>query len=715
MGMGGLNYMAQTTISGAASALNASGETPSLTQSPGLVNTGGLLVGTFQADGEQGLTTNSATTPTTTTNSAGAASWRSSAANYNTSHARQNPLSAYANYTYRISLYAVPEDTANLVASGSISPGRESKILSGGQLILADGGSNVSDKSQYFKKDLAIENVNFMSAIGVGTKTRGTNVLKLEFEVIEPYTSLFIPNLVLCAQTTAKSKDWRSQCYVMKIDFLGYDDAGNPTTIPGVTKYIPFTIGNIRMNLTHKGSTYHIIAIPISSHALTPMHNNIQWHAEVGGTTVNDIFNKDATDSKCVTEILNAEENAMTKGGTGESAQFKTYPDIYKFVFDPAIGNANIVDTSNFKDQSFVMTNSGTDLSVSLDISRASIKATAGTKITDLINGIIANSSYMTGQVGQTSGPVKWWKITTTVKLNEYDPITNRHAKEITFYINPYNLFGLDNKMFSNQEPTTVYKVYNYTYTGLNQDILHLDIEYKALFARTYNASGYSNAYRQVDGINSSLSGRGPFDGFPEIPGDSRIFKPMAQIIFGNATFQNTASTTRSPQSAAVNDLLSQVLDTQNDMVTLNATIVGDPDLIQQDEILYGINPPSYTSPNYSGGQIYFLFNFINPTSDYDDATGLFNTAESVPFTGLYSIFQVDSMFQKGKFTQRLTTQRVPWQPKADSTNSAGAPTVGPGATMVPFTPPTMTTSSTGSPGLTNGISSSSFGVSGLS
>lgn len=649
--------MAQTTISGASSALNAS-----------LDSNGGSIPTTFNADGATGVGGDGSTTTSSTVAPKTPTTYASSAANYDTSNARINPLHFFVNYTYRVSLYAVPVATANLVANGSITPGQESQIISNGQLIASDAGSNISSKSQFFQKDLGIENLNFSSIVGAGSRARGTNVLQLTFDIIEPYTSVFIPNLVLCSKTVVPdSNDWNTMCFVMMIQFLGYDDNGTPTIISDLTKYIPFTIGTVNCKINHKGSIYSVIGIPLSGTALTPIHNDIQFHCEVGGTTVNDVFNSQSTDTKGIVQVLNDAENAVLASNINNNSMgLKTYADQYVIVFDPVISSATVADIPNFKNLSFVMSNpQGPVGNSGLDVTKNTFKAMAGTRITDLINNVVANSSYMRNQVGQATGCINWWKITATVQLLNYDPLTKRYARQVTYNVKPFPIYGRDNIMFSSQAPTAVSKVYNYIYTGLNQDIEHLDIEYKALFIRTYNASSYSNAFQANDGISSNLSQNvGPVSG-PTVQSDTRTFKTGTQPIYGNAQFQNTGATNSSPQSSAVNDLLAQVLDTENDMLRLDATIVGDPDLIQQDEILYGTNPTVGTSPNYSTGEIYFVFNFISPTNDYDDSTGLFGSGTVVPFTGLYYIMQIDNIFNKGKFTQKLVTNRVPWQVEA--------------------------------------------------
>jgi hypothetical protein len=124
--------------------------------------------------------------------------------------------------------------------------------------------------------------------------------------------------------------------------------------------------------------------------------------------------------------------------------------------------------------------------------------------------------------------------------------------------------------------------------------------------------------------------------------------------------------------AANLSDRLYSPLDVANGEIT----IVGDPDWIQQSEILYnrsvGLGPFSPDgSVNYDSSEVLFELRF-NPVQDYDLATGLSNVYENNREVTLrskngdvtesnvaqeslvWSATTVTSMFKDGQFTQRI-------------------------------------------------------------
>jgi hypothetical protein len=124
------------------------------------------------------------------------------------------------------------------------------------------------------------------------------------------------------------------------------------------------------------------------------------------------------------------------------------------------------------------------------------------------------------------------------------------------------------------------------------------------------------------------------------------------------------------------------------DMLTVDLTIVGDPEFIKQDDMFY---PNTYDStgqvmletrivtPNGSvimdAKEIFCNLTFKTPT-DIDDETGLmsFNTNyRASGFSGLYKILRVDNDFNAGKFTQILHLVRYPDQDAPAESDTASS------------------------------------------
>jgi hypothetical protein len=112
------------------------------------------------------------------------------------------------------------------------------------------------------------------------------------------------------------------------------------------------------------------------------------------------------------------------------------------------------------------------------------------------------------------------------------------------------------------------------------------------------------------------------------------------------------------------------------DMLNLKLNIVGDPDFIKQDDILYTALTKDY-KPNQQfvdgeasslvmdRGVIYCRVTFKTP-ADINEATGglaYYKGESTSSFSGLYRVLRVSSEFRGGKFTQTLETVRQINQP----------------------------------------------------
>jgi hypothetical protein len=625
---------------------------------------------------------------------------------------RPNKLHSYTNWTYRISLYGIPKETINQIYSKSVYPGNESVLMNGAQFICADGGSGIGIDRSYFPTDLTIDNLELETIVNTsGGRTRGTDVIKLKFDIIEPYTVNFLSRLQIMASSINPGGNWSSTFFVMKIEFLGYNDQGVPQSsnsngdvIPGTTKFIPFTFVNMKFSVTASGGKYSCQGIPANAIGLTGLDNVIPFHAEFQAGTVKELFEAptftsttttttgtglDAREQPVTTTTQNTTDGSntvVTKGiaaALNNSEQEKIKPENkgqkiankYEFEFADEIGNAAIIDPAKFKEQA-VANYGGKDLdaikkgkigSLTLSTDKNNFKASAGTKITDFIGSVITVSNYMTDQnttSGHDTQVLKTWKITPVIQFNNIDPATNYYSRTVKYVVTPYMSYGNDATGFG-QAPVSqnqIVKTYKYIYSGDNRDVIDASIDYNMAFFELKNGvpTNYTDKADDALGQNAQYAGGG-YDGST----DNRFFKPRYQYLRGLANRQNTGSTTISGKAIAVQDLMEKLYDNRGDMIQLDFNIVGDPDWISQD---YAIMHPSLIgnesflkngSVNYTNA-VYFNFYFATPNTDYDDTSGLFNPAGNYSeFSGIYRVISVTSSFSNGKFTQRLKNVRV--------------------------------------------------------
>ena len=666
-----------------------------------------------------------------------------------------NKLHAYTNSTYKISLYAVPVSTINKLVGLDPSSDPGSTLLSGAVFILSDGGRGASggDKS-YFPKDLTIENLEIESIVGLTRRTRGTDVITMKFDIIEPYTSNFLENCYKINQkfNPGVNASWDTLFFMMVIEFVGYDDMGRPQKIKNTTKYIPFTFLNMRFKITSSGTIYSCTVIPTNLLANSGIDNVIPFHIETQAQTIGKLFegtdfigtiskkvtNRDRTDTETVLTSVNGQTNLdngndiiITKGvqmalNKNEEDKVKTHDDkntplvkysdgklaplnkgqayanTYAFKFDRAIFDAKIADPQTFSERSVgsaggdqkdaskteKLKQDGKVGNLIADFSKKTFRAQAGTKITDFINSVIKVSNYVLDQISTSnadSKPVNWWKINPTIQFGALDPGTNFYKRDITYNIVPYVIRGQDSPAFGQQQvqKSEIVKLYEYIYSGNNRDILDVNIEYQMAFFEVKNGVSTRYTVESKDNIVESASAPiAVYNGHS----DNRFFKPRYHYTTGLANQQNTSDTTAKETLIAAQDFMEKLFDNAGDMISLDLTIIGDPDWITQDVPLFGPIMPDGSflgsgSVNFTN-PVYFNFYFATPDTDYDDTTGLFNSGGKYSqFSGIYQVIAVKSNFNSGKFTQKLKNVRVRNQtaPKAtaartDSVNGS-APT----------------------------------------
>lgn len=677
--------------------------TPTLSSSP--LNNGGGPGNSFN-NGAQTTSSGPATTGGTNSSNVGSVGAKPNSNNSAYPTVKENKLHDYANHTYKISIFAVPRENINKTYNGGLTPGNETAILSGAKFVLSDGGigsSKTYDRS-FFPTDLTIDNLELETVVATDNRTRGTDVIRMKFEIIEPYTSNFLGRLQQVALSLyGQNANWTVSFFVMVIEFIGYDDLGRPKNIPNTTKYIPFTFTRMKMKITASGAKYNCDAIPVHSIASTVLDNIIPFNVEIQANTIKELFEADyesyttsstvqgnrntkpgeevsaqtaasqttsnsTTVTKGLKAALNNAENEKVKSGDGQQK-----PNQYQFTIDSKIADCTLINPDKFKEHTVAMPSpdiqvGGFNPSLTADLTKNRFSAHTGTKITDFISSVISVSSFMTNQVLQAeadNNTVNLWKITPVILFGDIDPATNYYQRTVNYHVTPYTMSGHDAPNFGQKQvdPNEIVKLYEYIYSGNNKDVLDVNIEYNMAFFELRPAN-----QTDITKLSNDNPGKQVADAFKPSPyngsTDSRFFKPKYHYVRGLANRQNTASSTLDAKTVAVQHLMEKLFDNGGDMIRLDITIVGDPDWISQDATLYG--PTVGATPYIGGGSInfmrpaYFNFYFATPNSDYNDTTGLFdNNVNYSQFSGIFQVSMVTSSFSGGKFTQRLKNYRV--------------------------------------------------------
>lgn len=300
-------------------------------------------------------------------------------------------------------------------------------------------------------------------------------------------------------------------------------------------------------------------------------------------------------------------------------------------------------------------------------------------------------------QINQEPQTLRWFSVTSDIKKVDWDPKTNDWAMDIVYIVQVYEIPSMETPYYSTvSKYRGPHKRYDYWLTGQNTEVLDLDF----LLDNTYFLSvmGYgesktkpassSPGSRETD--TAQRPGTGPSSGNGNTTSDSSGLKADPKVAGSpseavqNATSGGEVSVmpgtvTNADKSSA----LGVGLEAENNVATYlydpaafsTATlqIIGDPDFLIRDSSttinnLYNqyYNTDGFTI-NANGGQVFVEIGFKEGV-DYQDATGLLNINDNILFLQypdyiqkicenriIYMVAQIDSQFNRGKFTQTLS------------------------------------------------------------
>jgi len=398
-------------------------------------------------------------------------------------------------------------------------------------------------------------------------------------------------------------------------------------------------------------------------------------------------------------------------------------PTKISFVMPKEIAESKIVDPQRAQSTNTKYSDrtKGTNQTADPDYKNVEVfNIKAGESVIEVIDQVLGKSDYVKNQINSqnklrdeeeankeyTNGGertdnkasaknIKWYKLVPTVKLENFDIIRNNWSKTVTYSILPYNAA---NNYHPNFPKTTgkdvesqVVREYNYLYTGKNQDITRLDIDFDTAYYT--QISTYREQVARGGTSRTSDPQDNP-DNFqqPQDKATGTVI-PQTTEVNGyniNAGGMNTAT---NPEEKIVGDLKNSIYTrSRGDNLNIKLQIFGDPDFIKQDDIYYNPASAEYDqivanrskTPIVKDGpaagqiifdseEVYVRVNFKNSV-DIDDSIGIQNKQETLTngrktdgsFSGIYKVLTVQSEFSRGQFSQTLDLVRMPDElPKA--------------------------------------------------
>jgi hypothetical protein len=393
-------------------------------------------------------------------------------------------------------------------------------------------------------------------------------------------------------------------------------------------------------------------------------------------------------------------------------------PTLISFVIPKEIAESKIVDPqrSQSTNTKFGDRNRGTNQTADPDFKNVEVfNIQAGQSVIEVIDLVIGKSDYIKNQINAqnqlrdeeqanqeyTNGAertdnkaspknIKWYKIIPTVELKDFDAIRNTYSKNVTYSIVPYTAANAYHPNFvkttGKDVEQQVVREYNYLYTGKNQDITRVDIDFDTAYYTQIST------YREQVARGGTSRTSEPQDNpenlqTPDTNATSSYYVPVTTEVNGyniKATGMNTAT---NPEEKIVADLKNSIYTkSRGDNLNIKIQIIGDPDFIKQDDIYYNPSSEEYAQmmasrsqrpvvldgPTagqilFDSEQIYVRLNFKNAV-DIDDSIGIQNKQETLQngrktdgsFSGIYKVLTVQSEFSRGQFTQTLDIVRMP-------------------------------------------------------
>jgi hypothetical protein len=630
---------------------------------------------------------------------------------------RDNPLSAFSDYTYNISLYIINPDSFNQYLNKGTVPSDWNLICRSGGINNSSGqkndglNSNTGPRADGFDLDYYIDNLHITSDISSKETLSSAISFEFQFQVIEPYGFTFPTRLVKAAQQMQQQGDTSGNKeitktitaletqYMLVLRFYGYDSKGNLITntqyplSDNVTdnnalfeRTFPIIIYAFDFKLDNKMVTYNIKAKAApEQYAYSKTTMEIPETITVRGETVQDVLQgSDETNNKPnisgLMQSLNDYQKSLKDDGKIDE------PDTYKILFEPnsGIDIATVTDQSNDvvkgKTPNKPVTsanqvnvkneNKASDVSTNA----RSITFNKGDTILQSIDTVISQSSYILDKLktkpdekvaevkkqdkdyaANTPEEFGWYSVVPTVQFGKYDKKRNTYSRTVTYVIKRYETPYIKSTNVAKALPYYgPYKRYKHWYMS-NDLVPGANLQEKEIIS--YDLQ-YNLLYLNLAGAGSDAKV------------DETSNNAQVQISGGGTNPQGRLPGTIDKALSSVKTFMYSPAD----QIKAKIVILGDPDFLLTssnkgaDEIIENKWETSDKTINAASGQVFIEIEFRD-AEDYDTrGSGLLNPSKDgdILFWDypanikqgiqgvVYNVWQVLSSFVHGVFTQEL-------------------------------------------------------------
>lgn len=569
--------------------------------------------------------------------------------------------------------------------------------------------------------DMFIENIEFESTMAFTKKGGSSLPSQIRFEVHEPYSINGFIEALHVGAVSAGYLNYSQASFLLKVEFVGYpdnEDLPEPERIPDSTRYFSIGFTGVEVDITERGTRYRCTCVPYQDKGFG-VSNVLKKPIQMSGKTVKEILedfmkqlnsqeeqsaktSKTETSAKSYNEYRIRFEDWDSQRGFIRASNNETEisksllidvwrePAIYKF---PDPGTQAKPD--NYRGGKDKEVKPNEIISEPNTIKYAPngapvVQFNEKANIHDCITAIIRDSQYtrdLIAKLGKektldSDGMINYFLIRMEVENSTKIDLESRRPYQIfTYIVSPYKVHytripnHYTNKLDQTKLKKLAVREYNYIYTGKNLDVLNFRLNFNNLFFEAIPAAM---------GNNSTPGGRLG-------PGENNIIKRKPQNVDAEKQDQNAKPTVEEssmlssihvgdlpnagqpsddPYAVLAKGMHEAIVNSKANMITGTLEILGDPFYLVTGGI-GSYNPKPHSKGITTDGQAAHVYgevliniNFRNPI-DIDPLTkgGRFRfDSKRVPFSGIYMVNKVKSVFREGIFKQELEIVRLPGQ-----------------------------------------------------
>ena len=212
----------------------------------------------------------------------------------------ENPLLNFASYSPMWTMACLTKDQFN---NPTLYRNKDSALTG---VIFSSGGrygsqraSTASGVPEYF-----VNNFQMNSIISATPKTGNQNAIKFSFEIIEPFSmGLLLQSMQVAARKNGYANYLDNAPYVLKLDFLGYDELMNVYKVVK-PKYFVMKLTSVKFEVNEGGSKYKVEGIPFNHIAFSDVHNITYTDMKLTGGSIKEVCDN-------LTKLLNDVEKTL--------------------------------------------------------------------------------------------------------------------------------------------------------------------------------------------------------------------------------------------------------------------------------------------------------------------------------------------------------------------------------------------------------------------